>query len=183
MALQVDFNVCQSDNCGTLNISDATGAYNAVSNPTGWGSPNTAWNTSGMSAIITVVDSADTTTEYDVTGEISNSDGLTIFQPISIEIPDGSFTVNFTVSTSSESSSVTKKFFSYCTVRCCVFKKMRDAVVKANCNCEKDLSYELFLWGIYKAMQFAASGCNYPDAELLLEELQLACDTGDCGCN
>lgn len=183
MALELDFNICQQNNCGTLSVKEDSGAYDAVNNLTGWGSPNITISDSGFEATLIVTDSEDTETEYDVTGEITTNGGYTIFQPIDIEIPDGEFTVTYTVSTDAASATITKKFFSFCTVRCCVFKKMRDAVAKANCNCEKDLNYELFLWSIYKAMIFAASGCNYDEASLLLHELQLACDTDDCGCN
>lgn len=183
MALELDFNICQTNSCSSLSITDASGPYHSVNNLTGWGSPNITISDTGFEAIITIEDSEGSITEVDVTGEITTNDGYTVFSPIAVDIPDGSFTVTYTVSTDAASASVTKKFFSYCTVQCCVFKKMRDAVSKANCDCEKDLNYELFLWSIYKAMLFAASGCNYDEADTYLEELQLACDTGDCGCN
>jgi hypothetical protein len=183
MALELDFNICQTNGCSSISPTDATGPYHSVNNLTGFGSPNITISDTGFEAIITIEDADGAITEVDVTSEITTNGGYTVFEPIAVDIPDGSFTVTYTVSTDAASATITKKFFSYCTVRCCVFKKMRDAVAKANCNCEKDLNYELFLWAIYKAMIFAASGCNYDEAEELLAQLEIVCDTDDCGCN
>ena len=40
MALQLDFNIVQSDDGSYYTIVDTTGAYDAGTNPGGWGSPN-----------------------------------------------------------------------------------------------------------------------------------------------
>jgi len=42
MALILDFSVCQSSDCTEFTFSDNTGAYNATTNPYGWGAPNVA---------------------------------------------------------------------------------------------------------------------------------------------
>lgn len=183
MALEVDFDLCQTDSCSYATINDLTGAYHSSNNTTGFGSPNISYGDSGFTASIIIEDSEGNITETDITGQITDDTGDTIFAPISVEIPDGSYTVTYVVSTNSSSSSKTKKYFSYCTVQCCVFGKMKDAISKANCNCEKDLNYELYLWSIFKSMQFAARGCDYDEAENLLAQLELVCDTDDCGCN
>jgi hypothetical protein len=71
MALQLVIgDIIQSNDAKTLTVYDDTGAYDAVNNTTGWGSPNTAFadidgSTSNLSLQITVTTSDGTVTIYD----------------------------------------------------------------------------------------------------------------------
>lgn len=54
MALEILFEVEESEDCLEWDLTDTTGAYNVTTNPTGYGSPNTA-SSAIVSAIINVL--------------------------------------------------------------------------------------------------------------------------------
>lgn len=182
-SLKPDFDICQTNSCTEIQISETTRAFNSLFNQEGWGSPNISYTDSGFEAIITIVDKDENSYEFDVTEQITNNNGITVFTPFEVEIPDGAYTITYTITTDTSSVSTTKKFFSYCSVKCCVYSKISDSIDKANCNCDKDLTQELYIWGLYKSMIFKAGGCNFAEAEAILAQLELICESGECNCN
>lgn len=181
MALSLDFEICLKDNCTKLSVTDKTGAYEANTNTTGWGSPNLA-GSAITTATITIG-----TQEETVTATIPDTPTQDFtFPDITLDATaDGSYDVTYEVTDGTTTISETKTFFLDCAIQCCIYKKVVTAIDVADCNCDQDISYELFLLTKLAAMQAAADGCDFAKATTYLTDLQKLCttSTSDCGCS
>jgi len=136
MALSVNPIVTFTHSTGKLIIVDSTGDYNAVTNPTAWGSPNEA--RSALTAISTIATSPNGTavTVTMTAGDFDND--LVRSQNISstLTLVDGiwKFVTTFTVSGNSES--VTTYTFRDASIKCALGKL---ALGDMGCNDYADL--------------------------------------------
>lgn len=136
MALSVNPIVTFTHSTGKLIIVDSTGDYNAVTNPTGWGSPNEA--RSALTAISTIATSPNgTAVTVVMTGGDFDND-LVKSQNISstLTLVDGiwKFVTTFTVSGNSEA--VTTYTFRDASIKCALGKL---ALGDMGCNDYADL--------------------------------------------
>ena len=156
MALVLDFDVCLKDNCTKISVKDITGAYEVNTNPTGWGSPNMAG-----SAVTTATITIGTQEETVTTTIPDTPSGDFTFPDITLDATaDGSYTITYEVTDGTSTISTEKTFFIDCAITCCIQKKVVAKIDKADCNCDQDIGYELFLLTKLAAMQAAADGCD-----------------------
>ena len=140
MALVLDFNIVQEEDGSFYTITDLTGAYDAVTNPGGWGLPN--WQlTDVASAFVdlqimdedgnfTSVLTAGEKDVFDLPNFPNDSDG-DIEKTVVLE--DGYYKAIYTVYDGEDNSYSTTKYFTfYSSFKCC-FEKIALAV--GDCGC------------------------------------------------
>lgn len=186
MALLPKIEECVTKGCKGISIKEITGVYDVTTNPTGWGAPNLAPSDPNFIATVNVLING-VATNYNVTSQIPNPVIGDFFIDIDQVIPDGITTVAYTVSlgTAITRKVAQVKIFSYCTVRCCVYKKMMELVDLDPCkDATKLLSY-MYMWSLYENMIELAKGCDVDGASDVLVRLQKLCGVTtlvDCGC-
>ena len=114
MAFDINFSVCQDNNCTDLTITDTS---------VGWIS--TLAFADVASATIQITDNNSIVTTFDVlstiTGASTTDDLVYEFDSDDITIGDGNYTIVFTiVDTSSNTYTVTHSYFFACLIYCCV---------------------------------------------------------------
>jgi len=194
MATVINFSVCQTD-CNTLIFKDLTGAYDATTNPTGYGTPNlvladvttcvlSVTSPSGTTYTIDLIPTyptVDTDLEFEITNTVltnSNSsaaieDGLWVFE---YKMYDA---VNFLYY-----KKTIEKVFT-CQVECCVKKMFTKVATATACNgCQEEyLSKALIAWGLLKTIK-ANAGCgNSSVIASTLKTLNNMCNNNNCGCS
>ncbi len=182
MALAPTIKAHVKNGCTKLSICDTTGAYDASTNTTGWGSPNVDPGDSGFAATIQV----DSGTATAVTSQVPTTvSGNFTYDDLTVTLADGWHTIKYIISTTAAGSvSKTIKIFTYCTVKCCVFKEMLKLKDYDPCKDAGKIAVAMHMWSLYKSMIYAAAGCNQSDATELLTRLQTLCNNEtDCGCS
>jgi len=185
--LQVSFSHKQSSNRKGVVFTDTTGAYDVVSNPDGYGTPN-ATIAQISQATLYITDTGGTLhtvnvyptfpSAVDGTFTVNNTDlGLAS----DVLLPDGFYNVRFEVqgTTGTQNgvlSSVTKRILLSGGVECCV----RKMAAKGDCNCKKPEAVEARM--MYEAMILSADNCDETCAQKILTELQRMCNK-NCNCN
>lgn len=185
MALQLNFEICQSSNCKTLTFVETTGAYSA-SNTTGWGDPNpliadmtsavlTITLANGNSYNIDLFASGfptDTNTEF----VINNTDiGYVSSDPIDDQIIMFTYTVSDGVDTYTQN--IQQAF--YCQVQCCVLSMFTD--IDIDCDCSKDkIDNALKSYALLKGLIYNAGCGNSTYFNNLLTQLQKLCLNSNC---
>lgn len=184
--LQVSFSELQSANRKGIVFTDTTGAYDVVSNPDGYGSPNATiaqisqanlyiTDTGGTLHTVNVYPTFPSALNASFT--VNNTDlGLTANDVL----PDGFYTVRYEVqgTTGTQNgvlSSVSKKVLLSGGLDCCV----RKLAAKGDCNCKKPEAVEARM--LYEAMVLAAENCDETCAEKIFKELQRMCNK-KCKC-
>lgn len=190
MALQVNISVAERSDTLSFDVTDITGAYNAITNPGGYGSPNI---TTGQvdSATLTITLPASTVpviipispvnlivnTAYNVTAAVL---GLTT-------LPDGAYIVSYTVTSATGPTTSTKTINVGFTaiVECCVNKKLANVPLNSTCSCCSDNSTRQALeaWTDLQIMKAAMNvGIGLVETfNKFLSRLQKIC-LGNCGC-
>jgi hypothetical protein len=168
-------------------VTDATGVYDVATNPGGWGSPNPDYDSSGLVISMEITASDGTVTQInDLEDQVTSTvTGAFTYNDIEVDLPDGWTTIEYTVATDSTSVSTTIKIFTYCKIQCCVFNKMLDMRTFDLCEEKEKIAAYMHMWMLYKALQFAANGCNDSAASDILSRLKSLCEVStspDCGC-
>tara|TARA_R100001463_G_C3544352_1_gene222573 strand:- start:4753 stop:5337 length:585 start_codon:yes stop_codon:yes gene_type:complete len=183
-------NVCVKDGCKKVSVTDVTGEYNASTNVGGWGAINSA-RTEITAATITITDSAGTVTTETVTSQVNPVAWYQdfTFNDIDVTLADGLHTLEYSVTNASDTpSTVTAsiKFYTYCTIKCCIEKKVHAAIVAYGndpCKHADKLNYANYLWALLKDFEKAASGCNFNKAKTAFDKLTALCAAKeDCSC-
>jgi hypothetical protein len=189
MALSPLIEVCATKGCKGISIKDVTGIYDVTDNPTGWNSPNLSPSDDDFNATVTIVNNGSTYT-FDVTDDIPDPIYGSFYIPVEQVLVDGVSTVTYTVSGTINdvevSYSKSVSIFTYCTVRCCVYKKMQELVDMDTCKDSSKVLPYLYMWGLFERMRDLASGCDLDAANDILSQLNRQCGVSvlqDCGCS
>lgn len=184
MALELDFSICQLGDCESVKLKELTGAYNAITNTTGWGAPNVEIANYLYAKVEFFLNG---TGDAVYTAEFSNELFPTTDTDFEYEIPvsltDGWYSIVYTVQTAEgvTTAEYTKTIYQsfYCNVKCCVMS-MLDGI-DLDCDCSNDTidkfnrAYALLV-GLEKA-----SGCgNLTNFTNILTELQKICLNNNC---
>lgn len=186
MALQPRTTACLTDNASKMIITETRGAYHAVNNTTGWGTPNMQGNQ--VTAATILIEFPDgTTTSTNVLSQIPATVTSDIeFNAIEDDYPDGIYTITITLAGTENVSNTVRKLFT-CTAQCCVDKMWAKIPEKFY-----DLSDEELLKyidqcslaeGLLKGIN-SAGGCLKEDiVENVLERVNRICSFESCNCD
>lgn len=187
MALQLSFQICQSNTCDALTFVETTGAYSAT-NLTGWGTPNVAL-ADATSAILTITLASgniytidllattyfptnDTTFEYELTNsDFGYTDGG--------KIDDQIITFTYTVIADGTTYTQTVHQAFYCQVQCCVYSMFKDLNVTCDaCSQSKTKAIDAYL--LLKGLIYSANCGNTTNFNSQLAILQKLCLGSSC---
>lgn len=187
MALQLSFQICQSNTCDALTFVETTGAYSAT-NLTGWGAPNVVL-ADATSAILTITLASgnihtidllattyfptdDSSFEYTLTNsDFGYTDGS--------KIDDQIIKFVYTVIADGTTYTQTIRQGFYCQVQCCVYSMFKDLNVTCDaCSESKTKSIDAFL--LLKGLMYSANCGNTTNFNSQLATLQKLCLGSSC---
>lgn len=188
MALQLSFQICQSNTCDSLTFVETTGAYNATSNPTGWGAPNdTIASATSAELEITLANGNSYTIDLLATTYFPTDD--TTFE---YEIPNASFggstgtkiddqIITFVYTVVANGTTYTQTVYQafYCQVQCCVYSMFKDLNVTCDaCLQSKTKAIDAYL--LLKGLIYSANCGNTANFNSQLATLQKLCLNNSC---
>jgi hypothetical protein len=180
-------------NCNeSLNFTEQTGAYDAVSNPGGWGTPNADTSDATTAKIFVWIPGATTAVEIDLFPESFPTTNTTQAYNITASVlglgsgavlPDGVYTVQYVVTGTFEgevfSYNTSQTFVIICAVQCCV-DKMFLALDPCGCSCGDDaLMKALWAQALLEQAQHAACCGQIDNFNTLLAQVNKIC-AGNC---
>jgi hypothetical protein len=189
--MELDFNACQTSDCGGLEITDTTGLYSS-GNAGGYGNPNFAIS-DAIDARIYVTDPSGVISIVNVFPTLPDSAGTSTYTILPSDLglgslADGIYVLRYQVDFNNISSQtvqyeVTKTLLLSCNIKCCI-DQLVAKIPTSDCDCEDQaLKTALMANGLYMAL-LKAGGCGNTSAVTnLLETLQRICDSTDCGCS
>lgn len=191
MATQVKMNIILPSDCSNVYFLDATGAYDAVLNPGGFGAPNNAITDFSTAVLIVTLPgstvpeapiniygisefpSVDTTLAW----KLSPSDfGITSFST-------GLMRVTYIITlTTGGSYTVSELFLIACEYQCCLDKKKRDiAKNTSSCGCTDSKTMEMLYIEALLEAAYAATCCGDIDSvNDCLAILKTKCSSSSC---
>lgn len=185
MAFSPVLDIC-FETCSLIKFVDVTGLY-SVSNTNGYGASNSIIGTQVASAVILITDEdGETILEYDVSDEIPDSiTGDIIFSSYEYSLPDGEFTVTYTIThTNNTIYTYSKSFLNTYNFECCIDSLIATIPAKICANrCDTDyideaLTIEGLLYGY-----MCAAECEKTTIRAEIEKrLERFCDF-QCNCN
>lgn len=207
--LQLGIDLCQTNNCKVLKLSETTGAYDSLTNQGGWDSTftnnPTIYDVDDPSAnkvtIFTIEITLPDTTSYTVvdedyiygtstfptTGENTlDFNGSDFGGTSSDSLTDGIYTVTYTViglfQSQEYTATTTSKFLLTCQTRCCIDKLFNLAAQTMDCDsCKKDkLNKALEAEAYLKSAQYAAECGKLNLATQLLNKAKWICTNQNC---
>lgn len=189
MALSISREVCVNCSLKLFTVTDTTGVYDAISNPTGWGSPNPA--TSDVQAsYITVTMSDGTIYTIDCFPTLPNTSGTTfsvtsedIGQAADEQFLDDVSLIEYTVLGVSSGVPFQVKCGRYevfmCNALCCVNEKM--ANIDVGCGCKSNAKTEE-LFFMLKGAEYAAECGKQEKSLALLDAVNAECNNECTNC-
>jgi len=184
-------NVCQPINCSSIFFSDGTGAYNASTNTTGWGSPNLATSAVTETHIIitmpdgtTIIDienptglpTSDTTVEYEIAISVIDSARTTV--------EDGLYAIEYTVTDGVTTYTTGKKYYLFlCNKECCISNLFAKIATISDCACD-DVAIKNALYAD-ALLSGARASKNCGDTVAInniLAKLEAICESTSSGC-
>jgi hypothetical protein len=191
MALKLNIDIC-AKNCKYFQFTELTGAYNALTNLTGWETPNPAVG-SATSAILTITDPDGTETEIDLlaTSVFPNStdSGINIVNTQlgylkADKLNTGIWEFLYTVITPTGTYTKTKKIIVACKIEC----EIETLKLQLINNCNKEDKLELSnkiqeLEMLLMAAEAAADCGNIVQAQTLIDSLEDFVANNDCNCS
>jgi len=185
MALEIDFNLCQ-DACDELVFTETTGAYDAVSNPTGYGAPN-AETTDMAAPTLTLEDSSGNVTTLNIGVNFPSSDTSYSYTiSLGSELTDGIYTATYTVVDNSEDVTYTKTVYLFftCQVDCCIDRLYARVTDDSCADCNKSALQLATEADAFLCSAKAAARCgNRTRATKLLKKVQYLCNFNNCNCS
>lgn len=183
--------ICQNCQDKNFSITDATGAYNASTNPTGWGAPNPDIS-DVQSAYVKVTLPDGTFYTADVSATLPNLTEVPfIFLPTMMgltatdQIPDGVYLIEVIYSGINSTGGVpftiqsSQQELFKCNAQCCVNKKMAGA--GGGCAC-KHANEGIDLAVLLESAVGAAKCGKFEKAQVEIDKVNEICGL-DCGCN
>lgn len=199
MALQLKLALLQHGGCRAFSLFEKTGIFDAVSNPTGYGSPNPDVG-DVSSAVIQITLPDESVVSLNITGDFGaifpttdDTDQLEITNEIlglseDENLPYGIYTFVYTIF--AEDGSIiaqgTFKFLIDCTLFCCLDNLL---ATLDECDCCSDPAAKMKNWRvragyIYLQAAQAAFGCGKTQrAKALLDFVNDICAQTKCNCN
>lgn len=204
MALDLKLDICQSNDCRDLQLTETTGVYDASSNTGGYGAPNpeiadilsanvtlslldrtTGAPTVSPSGEISVFPgSADVTLGVlpNITSTVQTITGDNFGYGTSSKLVDGVYTLKYDVNTASKATSATKTFtvFLNCNIKCCEQKLGWNSQFGRDKNSK---SYNDYMEVSHQVRAMEAARCcgRTQDFIAALEYAEKICN--DCGCS
>lgn len=192
LTLEPKIRVCFKNNCGTIDIYDTTGAYNATSNTGGWGATNiTTVDVDSVTVSHTPPGGDATTTDVTTTvnAEVTVT-GEFLIASLDVTATDGEHTFVYTATEGTDTVTYTLRIFSTCVVRCCVDKlwaKAAQELESGDCGCSGgNISYgqkAMKAEALYQSIRNYASSSIGSTRDSLLAKLQRICNLENCNCN
>lgn len=196
MALpKINFSAHESCDSQNIVFTDTTGSYDAVTNVTGWGAPN---STLGMiqDAEIVVIDPTGTqyNIEWGVFGSfLPNSTNGSFMINMSMlggtagtTMTQGLYQIEYRILVAEDLSagtwlSVRKYMFCYSTIKCCVHKMLAALDMCDDCPCDSEKQTALEAYTLYKAMLYASSCGSITKADKIFKQVSRLCNyKGPC---
>lgn len=211
MALELKFNLCQSSTCTRLVFTDQTGAYNAITNTTGYdelaeivANPAT---TDFETAELEITTPDNSVYTFDTTGSLisgpfydplfpgdtfPNADpeieyyiGASDLGYGSGKLKDGIYKAVYTIQIGGDlpqTYTVTKYFLFTCLAECCVDKLY--AKITPDCDCEKDSKLQTAIKADgYLCAAKSALACGKINLAIqLLKKVEYICANLNCKC-
>ena len=197
MALIPLISCCTLDCCKYLKVSDVTGAYNAVSNLGGWGTPNldlTAVTDASLTIIYPdgstdIIDSTDAVRYPVLMTNITTASAfpfeLYTFVPLTgTTFPDGVTEIDYMVTDGTDVYTTSIYSSSDCNISCCVDNMFAQLPSKMCNNCDYDIFVQNALQARALLKAYRCNCCcgNWGNAMSILVQLQKLCDWADCNC-
>lgn len=190
MAVILDFSICESSDCTEFTFTDNTGAYNATTNPYGWGAPNETLSDVQTPVTLDITTPSGTTYQIDLatttpvfpvdqapnelTLDMSSLGGIA-----GDSIPDGIYTFVYTVTTNTTTYTQTVIAAFYCQVQCCVYSMFKDLDPDCSC-CDDDRDALLKAYLLFKGLIYSANCGNISEFNSILTEIQKLCTQTNC---
>jgi hypothetical protein len=177
---------CLKDNCGTISITETTGAYHATTNTTGWGSPNLQ-GIAVTIATISITTPGATAQVIDVLSQIPDTvTGDIVFTDIELDnYTDGVTTILLTISDGTTTYTKSVEILFTCEVRSCIDKMWaKNAAAACGNSCEllSLVDDANLAEGLLKSLK-SAGACNNDDCvDSILAAINQLCEFNDCNC-
>lgn len=181
MALQLSISIEKNSSCTGYTFTDLTGAYNATTNPTGYGSPNPTTSASAAVLIITkynlpddggdtiTYDEVDLLTDYSFPSSADLAVALNL-EDLTIDSDDGAldsfgdgvyrFQYKVTYSDGAIYTTSVEKLF-MCGIECSLLEQAYK-IANSECNCKDKDFLQMFneLMSLYYAVRYAGACGN-----------------------
>tara|TARA_R100000951_G_scaffold116236_2_gene127202 strand:- start:89 stop:658 length:570 start_codon:yes stop_codon:yes gene_type:complete len=188
MPVSLKYTICQLD-CKSINFRELTGAYNASTNTTGWGTPNEA-TTAATAA--TLIFKSPSGVEYSAV-DVNTSLGFptvdtctaetilaTSVDSSLTEFEDGFWNITYTVTTGTTTYTETKTFFLYSKIKAAITKLVAD-IDLSDCNCDPGASDKAVQMHTYLlALQYAVGIGDTTSATEIYKTLKNLIDCTTC---
>lgn len=148
MALALNFCYKPAPSCDSILFKESTGAYDSVTNPNGWGAPNTEI-AEITAAVLIITKPDDTQVTIDVWDTFPTTNTELIWQITAEDLgytttmEDGLYTITYKLTTDTTTYiHVTKTLLFSCTLNCQIKKILADSVkFQMNCDdCNSDIN-------------------------------------------
>ena len=195
MATLLTFDVQQSDNARTLIFKETTGAYDALNNTGGWGTPNEE-TSDAVTTTLTITDPSGTVTALTSVELTGLGSFPTTNTSLELDIAlqdlggttdgkhaDGVYTFTYTVVTGIATYETSHKVFVSGQARCCVYG-MLAKVDTVDCDCDAtEKADALEAYTFYRSL-IANAACGnedkYTDVLAIVNKLCDGCKCSDC---
>lgn len=174
---------------------DATGTYDAVTNPTGWSTPNPENTEVDVATLSFTYPGGTVPVPVDVQSWIVHPTYFTIAYQLLASafgmstFPDGIATFEIEISGISGGDPFTSvwqvKKLMDCAVDCCVTKRLQKIADNAlqSCPCDREFIFAtLEMQGLLEAARAAACCGDWTKADKLINDLKTLCSGCGCGC-
>ena len=179
MSFQIDFSICQQDNCNDVVVTDKS----------------TTWGTDLLFADVSTgtisITSNDETDSYDVSSIITGATtiddlvfDLSLLAGYSVYV-DGEYEITYTILTTlGVTYTKTTTVLFVCNVECCIHKKVADIYKYYNCNkCnDKYITNALTAFALLQSLRYAIGCGNFGIASNILATLLKICNYQNCNC-
>jgi len=192
MSVELNFNICISSDCSTLEFTETTGEYSAT-NTGGWETPNEA-TTDAESAILEITSENNVVTTINLFSNTPiyptiNKDQKYIIEPSDLgyttsKFPDGIYSFKYTVARTTATAfsyyTVVRKIF-FCQTKCCVQSLFADIDdFECECNATK-LDLALKADALLTGLKYAANCGQESTFTNIMTTINNICDqTGNC---
>jgi hypothetical protein len=186
-----------NESCDSQNIvfTDTTGAYDPVTNTTGWGDPNFALS-DVQDVEINVIDPSGTNYNLDlpiIGSALPNASNNSFMINMSMlggtantTMTQGLYEIEYRVLVAEQGGAGTwltaRKFiFCYSTIKCCVHKMLAALDMCEDCPCDSEKQNALEAYTLYKAMLYASSCGSITKADKIFKQVSRLCNyKGPC---
>lgn len=190
--MEIDFDVCQSSDCSSFDVTDTTGIYSS-GNPGGYGLPNFAIS-DAIDARLYVTLPNGIQVIFTVFPTLPDSTGASVFNVTNImlgyggSLPDGVYVIEYQIDFNNANSQTaqyqsTKTILLSCSIKCCVDKLIAKIAV-SNCSCDDSaVQTALLAFALYQSLLNSGKCGNLTNVANILARLQRMCGANNCNCN